>query len=52
MSVDGGGDADVRVPEELLDHDEFDALLQEKRRGGVPEVGKPDAGEARAAEES
>ncbi|WP_223779371.1 hypothetical protein [Streptomyces sp. 135] len=27
MGVDGGGDADVGVAEEFLDHDEFDALL-------------------------
>jgi hypothetical protein len=26
VSVDAGGDADVGVAEEFLDHDEFDAL--------------------------
>jgi len=30
VGVDGGGDADVGVAEEFLDHDEFDALLQEE----------------------
>lgn len=29
VGVDGGGDADVGVAEEFLDHDEFDALFQE-----------------------
>ncbi len=29
VGVDGGGDADVGVSEEFLDHDEFDALFQE-----------------------
>jgi hypothetical protein len=52
VGVDGGGDADVGVAEEFLDHDEFDALLQEEGRGGVPEVVEPDAAEVRAAEES
>lgn len=36
VGVDGGGDADVGVTEEFFDHDEFDTLLQEERRGGVP----------------
>jgi hypothetical protein len=30
VGVNGGGDADVRVTEEFLDYDEFDALLQEQ----------------------
>lgn len=33
MRVHGGGDADVRVAQELLDDDEVDALLQEECRG-------------------
>lgn len=37
VGVDGGGDADVGVSEEFLDHDEFDALFQEQGDGGVPE---------------
>ncbi|WP_158102068.1 hypothetical protein [Streptomyces glaucescens] len=28
MGVDSGGDADVGVTEEFLDHDEFDALFE------------------------
>lgn len=36
VGVDGGGDADVGVAEELFDYDEFDALLQEEGGGGVP----------------
>jgi hypothetical protein len=51
VCVDGGGDADVGVPEEFLDDDEFDALLQEEGRGRVPEVVKADLAEAGAAEE-
>lgn len=51
MGVDGGGDADVGVAEEVLDHDEFDALFQEQGGGGVPEVVEADAAEAGLAEE-
>lgn len=46
VGVDGGGDADVGVAEEFLDHDEFDSLLQEQRRGRMAEVMKSDAPEA------
>ena len=42
MGVHGSGDADVGVAEEFLDHDEFDALLQEEGRGRVAEVVEPD----------
>jgi len=35
VGVDGGGDADVGVAEEFLDHDEFDPLFQEEGRGRV-----------------
>ncbi len=35
VGVDAGGDADVGVAEEFLDHDEVDALLQEQGGGGV-----------------
>jgi hypothetical protein len=38
VGVDGGGDADVGVAEEFLDHDEFDALLQEEGGRRVPEI--------------
>ncbi len=51
VGVDGGGDADVGVAEEFLDHDEFDSLFQEQGRGRVPEVVKSDAAEAGLAEE-
>jgi hypothetical protein len=51
VGVDAGGDADVGVTEEFLDHDEFDALLQEEGGGGVPEVVEADAAEAGRAEE-
>lgn len=51
VGVDGGGDADVGVAEEFLDHDEFDALFQEQGRGGVPEVVEADAAAAGLAEE-
>ncbi|GGV78855.1 hypothetical protein GCM10010294_48690 [Streptomyces griseoloalbus] len=30
MGIDTGGDADVGVAQKLLDHDEIDALLQER----------------------
>ncbi|GHB29948.1 hypothetical protein GCM10010392_67740 [Streptomyces clavifer] len=46
MGVDGGGDANVGVAEEFLDHDEFDALFQEQGGGRVPEVVEADAAEA------
>lgn len=36
VGVHRGGDADVGVVEEFLDHDEFDALLQEEGRRRVP----------------
>lgn len=42
VGVDRRGHADVGVAEEFLDDDEFDALLQEQRRGRVPQVVKPD----------
>ncbi len=51
MCVDGGGDADVGVPEEFLDDDEFDALFQEEGRGRVAEVVDADLSEVRSAEE-
>lgn len=51
VGVDGGGDSDVGVAEEFLDHDEFDALFQEQGGGGVPEVVEADAAEAGLAEE-
>lgn len=38
VGVDAGGDADVGVSEEFLDHDEFNALLQEQRGCGVAEI--------------
>lgn len=50
MGVNGGGDADVGVTEEFLDHDEFDPLLQEQGRSRVPEVVEADVAEAGLAE--
>ena len=38
VGIDGGGDADVGVAEEFLDHDEFDALFQEEGGRRVAEV--------------
>ena len=49
--VDAGGDADVGVAEEFLDHNKFDALLQKQSGGRVPEVVEADAAEASLAEE-
>jgi hypothetical protein len=45
VGVDGGGDADVGVAKEFLDHDKLDALIQEQGGGRVPEVVEPDAPE-------
>ncbi|MDH6578132.1 hypothetical protein P3T29_003794 [Kitasatospora sp. MAP5-34] len=44
-------DADMGVAEEFLDDDKFDALLQEKRCGRVPEVVESDLAESRSANE-
>lgn len=46
MSVDAGGDADVSVAEEFLDHDEVDTLFQEQGGGRVAEVVEADAAES------
>jgi len=45
MGVHRRGHSDVGMAEEFLDHDEFDALLQEQRCRRVPEIVKPDAAE-------
>jgi hypothetical protein len=45
VGVDGGGDADVGVSEEFLDHDEFRSLIQEEGRRRVAEVVEADAAE-------
>ncbi|MGY3334028.1 hypothetical protein ACVW0K_000127 [Streptomyces filamentosus] len=52
MGVDAGGDADVGVAEEFLDHDEVDALFQEQGGGRVAEVVEADAAESCPMEES
>ncbi|GHH66580.1 hypothetical protein GCM10018775_88980 [Streptomyces umbrinus] len=52
VGVDGGGDADVGVPEEFLDHDEFHSLLQEEGRRRVTEVVEPDAVESGPVKQS
>ena len=49
--ADVGVDANVGVAEEFLDHDEFDALLQEQGGGGVAEVVEADVAKAGLAEE-
>ncbi|MGX1026919.1 hypothetical protein RKD37_002085 [Streptomyces ambofaciens] len=36
VGVDAGGDADVGVTQQLLDHDEVDALFQKQGGGRVP----------------
>jgi hypothetical protein len=52
VSVDAGGDADVGVAEEFLDHDKVDALLQEEGGGGVSEVMEADVVEPSPVEEA
>lgn len=52
VGVDAGGDADMGVAEEFLDHDEVDALFQEQGGGGVPEVVEADAPEPGPVEEA
>ena len=51
VGVDAGGDADVGVAEEFLDHDEVDALLQEEGGGRVAEVVEANAAEPGTVEE-
>jgi hypothetical protein len=51
VGVERRGNADVGVAEELLDDDEFDALLQEQGRGRVAEVVKPNRPQARVAKQ-
>ncbi len=51
VGVDAGGDADVGVAEEFLDHDEVDSLFQEQGRGRVSKVVEADATESGPAEE-
>lgn len=51
VGVDGGGDADVGVAQEFLDHDEFDALLQEEGRRRVQEIMEANAAQPGAAEQ-
>jgi len=43
VGVDAGGDADVGVAEEFLDHDEVDPLFQEQGRSRVSKVVEADA---------
>ncbi len=45
MSIDGGSDADVGMPEELFDHYEFDALFQKEGSRRVSKIMEPDAAE-------
>lgn len=52
VSVDAGGDADVGVTQQLLDHDEVDALFEEQGGGRVAEVMEADASESGPVEEA
>ncbi len=52
VGVDAGGDADVGVAQELLDHDEVDPLLQEQGGGRVAEVVEADAAESSPVQEA
>lgn len=49
---DVGVDADVRVAEEFLDHDEVATLFQEQGGDGVPEVVEADGPESSAVEKA
>lgn len=51
VGVDLGGDTYVGVAEEFLDHDEFDALFQEKGRRRAPQILEADAAERGPAEQ-
>ena len=52
VGVDAGGDSDVSVAEEFLDHDEIDSLFQEQGGGRVSEVVEADASESGPVEEA
>lgn len=52
VGIHRGGDADVGVAEEFLDHDQFDPLFQKEGRRRVPEVVKPDVAEPGPAKQS
>lgn len=52
VGVDAGGDADVGVAQQLLDHDKVDALFQEQGSGRVAEVVEADAPESGSVEEA
>lgn len=51
VCVHHGRHADVSVTQQLFDDDQFDALLQEECRGGVPQAVEPDCPQAGAAEQ-
>jgi hypothetical protein len=51
VGVHRRGHPDVGMSQQLLDHDEFDALLQEERRCRVAEVVEADAAEGGPAEQ-
>jgi hypothetical protein len=52
VGVDAGCDADVGVTQQLLDHDEIDALFQEQGGSRVAEVVEADAAEPGPVEEA
>lgn len=51
VGVDGGGDTDVGVAEEFLDHDEFHSLFQKEGRRRVSEIVEPDVAESGLVEQ-
>lgn len=52
VGVDAGGDADVGVAQQPLDHNEIDALFQEQGGSRVAEVVEADAAEPGPVEEA
>ncbi|GAA4661654.1 hypothetical protein GCM10023324_09700 [Streptomyces youssoufiensis] len=49
--MDGGGEVNVRVAQQLPDHDEFHSLFQEEGGDRVAEAVEPDAVEPGSAEQ-
>lgn len=50
VGVHRGGHSDVGMAQQLLDHDEFDALLQEQCGRRVPEIMEADAAQCGPAQ--
>jgi hypothetical protein len=51
VGVHRGGHPNMGMAQQLLDHDELDALLQEEGGRRVPEIMKPDAPQGGPAEQ-